>query len=171
MNEQDEFLQVLAENEDDTALRLFYADWLDEHGLHEEADRQRKWPAAKEWFVKFCREHNPAPAVESDVRAISREELIDIGRRAIEKILASRHYDKRYESPEQMLENGWDVLEKARLIDGADHWEFELYFGNNYDMCWAVADNIQEFWKKWSVVTGIPLPPGVESKSTYRCAC
>ena len=61
MNERDAFLEALARNEDDTPTRLVYADWLDEQGEHEEADRQRKWPAAKEWLVRFCRRFNPHP--------------------------------------------------------------------------------------------------------------
>src|SRR5690242_14983601 len=54
MSERDRFLKALAENEDDTTTRLVYADWLDEQGEHEEADRQRKWPAAKEWLRELC---------------------------------------------------------------------------------------------------------------------
>lgn len=54
MNERDRFLKALEENEDDIPIRLVYADWLDEHGEHEEADRQRKWPAAKAWLRQFC---------------------------------------------------------------------------------------------------------------------
>jgi hypothetical protein len=45
----------LAENEDDVNTRLIYADWLEDQGEHEEADRQRKWPAAKEWLQNFAR--------------------------------------------------------------------------------------------------------------------
>jgi uncharacterized protein (TIGR02996 family) len=57
MSERSAFLKALAENEDDTTTRLVYADWLDEHGEHEEADRQRKWPAAKAWLREFARNH------------------------------------------------------------------------------------------------------------------
>ena len=80
MNERDAFLKALTKNEDDIPTRLVYADWLDEQGLHEEADRQRKWPAAKEWLVKFCRDHNPAPGDEnSDVWVVSYQELMEVG--------------------------------------------------------------------------------------------
>jgi uncharacterized protein (TIGR02996 family) len=54
MYERDCFLKALEENEDDTLTRLVYADWLDDRGEHEEADRQRKWPAAKAWLREFC---------------------------------------------------------------------------------------------------------------------
>ena len=60
MNERKKFLKALAKNEDETTTRMVYADWLDDQGEHEEADRQRKWPAAKAWLVQFCRDHNSA---------------------------------------------------------------------------------------------------------------
>ena len=84
MNERAGFLKLLAENEDDTTTRLVYADWLDDHGEHEEADRQRKWPAAKEWFVRFCQKNNPSPD-DPDERIIPYKELIELGRGAVEQ--------------------------------------------------------------------------------------
>src|SRR5262245_56077100 len=84
VNERAGFLKLLAENEDDTTTRLVYADWLDDHGEHEEADRQRKWPAAKEWFVRFCQKNNPSPD-DPDERIIPYKELIELGRGAVEQ--------------------------------------------------------------------------------------
>ena len=80
MNERDAFLRALAENEDDTPTRLVYADWLDERGEHEEADRQRKWPAAKEWLVRFFRDHSQGDYYG---QLNSYEELIELGRVAV----------------------------------------------------------------------------------------
>ncbi len=57
MSDRDRFLKALKENEDDTTTRLIFADWLDENGEHEEADRQRRWPKAKEYLLKFAHEH------------------------------------------------------------------------------------------------------------------
>lgn len=54
--ERQAFLAALAANEDDTATRLVYADWLDEHDEPEEADRMRAWPAAKEWVSNYAGE-------------------------------------------------------------------------------------------------------------------
>jgi uncharacterized protein (TIGR02996 family) len=42
---------------DDELPRLVYADWLDEHGEHEEADRQRKYVASERWLRAFAKEH------------------------------------------------------------------------------------------------------------------
>jgi uncharacterized protein (TIGR02996 family) len=85
VNERNAFLEALAQNEDDTQTRLVYADWLDEQGEHEEADRQRRWRAAKEWLVEFCRDHNPPPEEESEEWVISYEVLLDLGREAVEQ--------------------------------------------------------------------------------------
>jgi uncharacterized protein (TIGR02996 family) len=84
MRERDAFLKALAENEDDALTRSVYADWLDENGEHEEADRQRKWPAAKVWLVQFCKDHNP-PRRDGHTWIISYEDLLEIGREALEE--------------------------------------------------------------------------------------
>jgi uncharacterized protein (TIGR02996 family) len=78
------FLKALKENEDDISMRLVYSDWLDEQGEHEEADRQRQWPAAKAWLVRFCRDYNPADETDPNKRVISYEELILRARLALE---------------------------------------------------------------------------------------
>jgi len=43
---------------DDELIRGVYADWLDEHGEHEEADRQRKYVPAERWLREFARKHS-----------------------------------------------------------------------------------------------------------------
>jgi uncharacterized protein (TIGR02996 family) len=58
VDERQGFLKALAQNEDDTTTRMVYADWLDDRGEHEESDRQRKWPAAKAWLVRFADEYS-----------------------------------------------------------------------------------------------------------------
>jgi uncharacterized protein (TIGR02996 family) len=42
---------------DDEVTRLVYADWLDEQGEHEEADRQRKHLPSERWLRVFAKEH------------------------------------------------------------------------------------------------------------------
>jgi uncharacterized protein (TIGR02996 family) len=79
---RDAFLQALDENEDDTSTRLVYADWLDERGEHDEANRQRKWPAAKDWLVRFFRAHSQGDYMG---QLNSYEELMELGRVAVEE--------------------------------------------------------------------------------------
>lgn len=129
MTEREVFLKMLAENEDDTAARLVYADWLDDHGEHEEADLQRKWPAAKEWLVRFGKEN-------SHYQEISCAELIEFGRQVA----------KEESSTERVY------------IDNEAMWD-------------ALKAHGQEFWKNWSVVTGIPLPARLETQDFHHWRC
>lgn len=139
MSERNAFLKFLSDNEDDTTTRLVYADWLDDHGEHEEADRQRKWPAAKEWLVRFCEASNSRDDSDPYEWMISYKDLIELGQEAIDRA------DK----------------------DG----EVWLSCGNNMTMCYALQEASREFWKNWSIVTGIPVPSTVEDNCSYRCAC
>ena len=129
------FLQALAENEDDTTTRLVFADWLDEQGEHEEADRQRNWPAAKAWLVRFFQKHSVG---DYHGQLNSYEQLMELARVAVEE---------------------------------ADERGFGFDCGSNDSLCEALRANSGEFWKNWSIVTGIRLPPDVESKSYFGCSC
>jgi uncharacterized protein (TIGR02996 family) len=98
MSGPDRFLKRLATNPDDTTTRLVYADWLDEHGEHEEADRQRKWPAAREWLVRLCRETS-----QHEYRQTSYEELIEFGNKAVQEANTTKSVHLNNESI-------WDAL-------------------------------------------------------------
>ena len=139
MSHQDAFLRALTENEDDTTTRLVYADWLDENGQHEEADRQRKWPAAKAWLVQLCRDHPPEKDAydDSDQPEISYRTLLKLGQQAIDEL--------------------------------DDVHGFVISCGRHITMSFALNDNCQDFWKNWSIVTGVPLPLDVEKRSHFTC--
>ncbi len=141
MTEQDDFLAVLAEDEDDTPTRLVYSDWLDEHGQHEEADRQRKWPAAKQWLVDFCAENNRYGDDDGDgddddwIYRIDYATLLELGREAVQD----------------------------------EHFLFSC--GNNQTMCDALRNARLEFWRNWSIVTGIPVAAAQVEAAWFSCAC
>ena len=64
MNIRDAFLKRLAENENDSSARQDFADWLDEQGEYDEADRQRAWPQARQALRRLCQSnslHLPIP--------------------------------------------------------------------------------------------------------------
>lgn len=78
MSDGEGLMRAIIEDPDDDTPRRVYADWLDEQGEHEEADRQRKWPAAREWLVRFCKENG-------DEEEYSFEGLIAFGREAVKE--------------------------------------------------------------------------------------
>jgi hypothetical protein len=58
---------------------------LIERGEHEEAERQRQWPAAKAWLVRFCERHNPRASEDDPYEMpIADEELLELGWEAVE---------------------------------------------------------------------------------------
>lgn len=59
MTERDAFhAAIKAAAWDDELPRLVFADWLDEHGEHEEADRQRKYVPSRRWMREFVKQHH-----------------------------------------------------------------------------------------------------------------
>ena len=79
MSLREDFLWAIAENQDDTVVRLVYADWLDEQGEYEEAERQRKLAEAMNWLNSICQKLN-ADCAEHD--AITYDQLVAFGRDA-----------------------------------------------------------------------------------------
>ena len=129
MDERGAFLAALAANEDDVTTRMVYADWLDERGEHEEADRQRKWPAAKAWLVRFAKKYSPDPG-DSYEEPISYEMLIRVGH---------------------------EGLAEGEIIGG-------------YSLCDALDAAGRDFWRNWSIVTGVPGPAPTADRR-YGCSC
>lgn len=67
MDERQMFLDAIAAGPwDDEITRLVFADWLDEHGEHEEADRQRKFVPAERWLREFAHAHGDFEGYEED---------------------------------------------------------------------------------------------------------
>jgi uncharacterized protein (TIGR02996 family) len=135
MSECEKFLHALKENEDDVPVRLAFADWLDEQGEHEEADRQRKWTASKAWIIGFCEDHNP-------------EEFDDFSPLTYPGI----------------MEMALDATK-----DADKDTEGDFFCGRNEGL--RMSDQWNEFWKHWSIVTGIPMAPEVVQNIRYSCAC
>lgn len=61
MDDRQAFLNAIAAGPwEDELTRAVYADWLDERGEHEEADRQRKFVASERWLRNFAKKHSDA---------------------------------------------------------------------------------------------------------------
>ncbi len=82
--DREAFLRIIEANEDDETARQIYADWLDDCGEHEEADRQRKWCAAKNRLIAFCEKHNDDPRYETTQYDFTK--LIELLSNAAERI-------------------------------------------------------------------------------------
>jgi uncharacterized protein (TIGR02996 family) len=148
MSERAAFFRALAADEDDAATRLVYSDWLEENGEPEEADRQRRWPAAKAWLVALARENNPYPEEET---SIDYEDLIERGRDAVAAL----------DDMDDTGDTGFDARTRTLFMS----------CGNNMSMCDALRKHREEFWRNWSIVTGIPVPAAQAEEGRFGCGC
>jgi uncharacterized protein (TIGR02996 family) len=55
--EREAFLTAIKNEPKNYDHRYVYADWLDELGEHEEADRQRKYEVSEEWLRQLAGQH------------------------------------------------------------------------------------------------------------------
>ena len=96
------FLDAIQREPNNYSHRYVYADWLDEHGEHEEADRQRKYEMANTWMLEFARKLH-----------LDRDELVDAGVRFLEGG-GQTGYDslsERYRENFDKFPKYWEMLE------------------------------------------------------------
>ena len=118
--ERESILKRLVEHEDDTATRLVYADLLDDQGEHEEADRQRKWPAAKQWLVRFS-------------KSFSYEALIDFGHRVVNAVSPAENISvdeamwADLKANSQEFWDNWSIVTGVSLPQSLDNKDFHTW--------------------------------------------
>lgn len=145
LNDAAAFLAALAENEDDETTRRIYADWLEEQGQYDEALRQRKWTGAKAWLVKLLadcdEESDPDDEPNPYYPRPSFRRLCELAQDAVT----------------QMEREG-----QSRVY---------IDCGANMDLMDALQIHVHEFWKNWSIVTGVATPPDLAGRSFFSCGC
>jgi uncharacterized protein (TIGR02996 family) len=86
MNTREAMEKYLEQNPDDQTARNALVDLLDEEGNHEEAERHRKFPAARKWLQEFAK-GCPGYFGEDEARASysypSYDRLIELGWKAV----------------------------------------------------------------------------------------
>jgi uncharacterized protein (TIGR02996 family) len=110
IREYQAFLKALANDPYDQETRLVFADWLEEHGLDDEAAEQRAWrrekQEAEDWLRFF------APKLE-----MTYKELLEVG----EDIAQSGEYCfGDGEAPYLMQHNWEDFLKHWKNLTGSD---------------------------------------------------
>lgn len=132
--EKERFLQAIAEDRYDQSLRLVFADWLEEHGLDDEALVQRQWTRekqeAEDWLRDFAeRCGQTADPAKYARRGVSYE---DYGWRPI--------------TYEDVVQAGHDWLDRREWFYqiGEETARNEMYDENTQKL----------FWKHWRTITG-----------------
>lgn len=132
-DDEDAFLKRLDENEDDNELRMVYADWLEELGEYEEAERQRQWPDAKAWLLKFAAEHPLHQPYEdpdwSPTFGITYEGLLQLGERCVESDFVGFGADMDLMEDVGSVFNefmkNWSIVTGTPLPDDGPHPRFK----------------------------------------------
>ncbi len=168
MTDRERFLKALAKNEDDTSTRLVFADWLDEHGEYDEANRQRAWPEAKAWLVKFY----------SDSRRDQIETLNGYRREYPDEYEGRTSVEDDFDDPSDNYVNTFErMMEQATAcILGSDRWGGSEPFGrmivyNSEWLCDALRAHHREFWTNACIYLGYPIPDDLDDKGHFSCAC
>lgn len=128
MNLEQSFLKVLETQPKDQATRNAYADWLEDEDRPEEADRQRNWITAYEWME--------ARAAECGGQ---REE-----------------YDW-----DGTMEGVWEPITAQVMIQAGHNWlaarDYFVQRGTETARS-VMGGRMEDYWKYWSIVTGINPP-------------
>ncbi len=149
--ERDAFEVLLKDNPQDWTTRLIYADWLEEHGFDDEAQRQREFKAAWEWMENLAAEGgvsvtNYGMEDESGELEIEQEEPI-----TMDILISAGHEYMDSEGHAYFVQMGSETL--RNLVSGEE------------------AD---KYWRYWSVITGRQEPPVPEKwrrEGPFSCNC
>jgi uncharacterized protein (TIGR02996 family) len=144
MSQEDDrraFLKAIADNPwDAEGPRLVYADWLDEVGEYDEAERQRQHVQAERWLREFAGRHggNFGEDDEDGYVSTTYEQVVQAGR------------------------------------DFADTGDYYTQYGSDsLRNAMYKTSTAAEYWRCWSVVTGLPVPGECEEvpPSPFSCSC
>lgn len=138
---REKFKAALFENEDNREVRAAFADWLDERGEHEEAQRHRDWQEARTWLIEFCHKYRNYCGDGPDMTL---EALIAI---------ANEGYRRWKNEPGRNPNLSMFLGAYESLCDALRGPEGPT------------------FWKYWAIATGRYVSGGEATKATYGCGC
>lgn len=150
MNEREQFEKRIAATPEDEALRLIFADWLEEHDQPEEAKRQREYIPSRKWLVEFAKKHHCYGKYHDW---------------ALEESTGKDKYGKETDAKERAEEYYEQFLAflKGHLPGG----ERQFWFDLPYDF----KEYSNKMWHHFEVVTGLKSPQGAYRKEAPEMGC
>lgn len=159
--EKNEFTELLKQNEDDLVTRLVYADWLEENGYCEEAERHRLWNDAKKWMVDFSNRCKSEIHAKWKSWANSESEFEEW----------VRDGDNGPMSYQELIDLGKAAYDEADRDNNGEITDLTTFCGDRESMMEHLMRERRDFWNNWSIITGNPLPDKFENLAYFRCAC
>ncbi len=154
------FENALKEDRYDSTTRLVYADWLEERGLDDEAQEQRRM-ASPAWIEADREMHNFARSLGKDCTNYGN--------------LFTRASDGRYvpNEPERWQEITYDMVMQAaqQSLDSKDDERFVQQGAETARDAMSSPEVRERFWKNWSIITGKSLPDEAREYRVFCCTC
>lgn len=147
--EHREFLAAINEHPEDETLRHVYADWLEEHDMPEESDRQRRFVPAMKWIRDFAKRWNFEEAEYSYGRG---------------------YYDGDHRWIEDR-DRGPNPNAVQELIDAAVSGEYITAMGIDLHSSDELREDHDLFWKNLEIVTGKRFEENHRENFTWSCSC
>lgn len=154
MSQREAFLKQIADEPWDwTSTRDVCADWLDDQGEHEEAERQRKVVGSERWLREF--------AAECGGTCTNYGEEDDYDNHRWEDI-----------TYEQVVQAGRDMLAAGPSGDEYWNWDGFVQMGSEHARSLMGSDETRaRYWECFAVVTGLAVPPLLQAESPFSCSC
>jgi uncharacterized protein (TIGR02996 family) len=167
-NEREDFLRAIEqrqkENFQDPAIRLVYADWLDERDEADEAERQRKFVEAETWLRKFAVGYFETYC---DYKYWILEDLRSGHVPTPEEIVA-REFNWKWGGNIGDRDCAFGQL--MIMLNATVEKDYYLSYDTPYDIPFS-----DELWEKYEIFTGIKGPPLDHVDRTempsFRCSC
>ena len=143
MTSKEDFLNAINDHPEDDLYRQVYADWLDDHGEYDGAQRQRNYKKSVQFLKNWV------------------EKIRDDTQQSMEVLEASTNQPLTYEN----------VLRVARSKLEHDEWGDECIRFLGMNDPWMHDED--EFWEAVSVVTCLPIPDAIKRHhlSIFSCSC